>query len=229
MSLSVTLSRSNLTSYIAFAGTSICRWHYENKFKFWKFEERVISCVEVLRRLTSKCLARLVQQDAVQALSPLQVGVGVKCGCEAIIHSVFSTFSDSNPLPDHCWSLLLDFSNAFNSIDRGFMFEEIRARIPDISAWMECCYGSQPVLHLDDKTILSCCGVQQGDPLGPLGFAVALQPIVERIQREVPNLHINAWYLDDGTMCGSPNDLGEALKIVEEDGLIIQMNCSTPT
>ena len=147
---------------------------------------RPIAVGEVLRRLTSKCLACLVQQDAVQALSPLQVGVGVKCGCEAIVHS---KFSNPNPLPDHCLSLLLDFSNA---IDRGFMFEEIRARIPGISAWVESCYGSQPVLHLDDKTILSCCRVQQGDPLGPLGFTLALQPIVERIQREVPNLQINA-------------------------------------
>ena len=84
------------------------------------------------------------------------------------------------------------------------MFREIRAHIPALSPWMESCYATQPILRLGEETILSCCGVQQGDPLGPLGFALALQPIIERIQQEVPNLAINAWYLDDGTLCGSP-------------------------
>ena len=87
-----------------------------------------------------------------------------------------------------------------------------------MAAWLECCYGAQPLLHLEDHTILSCCGVQQGDPLGPLAFALAFQPIVERIRREVPDLQINAWYLDDGTLCGSAADLTAALAIVEEDG-----------
>lgn len=39
-------------------------------------------------------------------------------------------------------------------------------------------------------TILSRCGVQ--DPLSPLGFALSLQPIVEKIREEVPGLLINA-------------------------------------
>ena len=89
--------------------------------------------------------------------------------------------------------------------------------LPCLHAWMESCYGSQPVLHFGEHTILSRCGVQQGDPLVPLGFALTLQPIVERIKREVPNLHINVWYLDDGTLCGSPEGLLRALEIVEED------------
>ena len=34
----------------------------------------------------------------------------------------------------------------------------------------------------------------------------------------MPGLLINAWYLDDGTLCGSPSDLRKALDIIEEDG-----------
>ena len=34
----------------------------------------------------------------------------------------------------------------------------------------------------------------------------------------MPGLLINAWYLDDGTLCGSPRDLQKALDIIEEDG-----------
>ena len=98
------------------------------------------------------------------------------------------------------------------------MFQEIRARIPFMAAWMESCYGAQPIFHLGADSILSCSGVQQGDPLGPLGFALTLQPIVERIKAEVQGLNINAWYLDEGTLCGTPDDLVEALWIVEEEG-----------
>ena len=128
------------------------------------------------------------------------------------------TLEDPNIPPLERWTLLLDFSNAFNSINRGCMFQEIRARIPSMAAWMESCYGAHPILHLGVDFILSCCGVQQGDPLNPLGFALTLQPIVERIKAEVPGLNINAWYLDDRTLCGTPDDLAEVLRIVEEEG-----------
>ena len=98
------------------------------------------------------------------------------------------------------------------------MFEEVRTHVPGLAAWVESCYGAEPLLHFGEHTILSRCGVQQGDPLGPLCFALSLHPIVERIKREVPHLLINAWYLNDETLCGSPDDLLRALKIVEEHG-----------
>ena len=175
---------------------------------------RPIAVGEVLRRLTSKCISRSVCSDAHNILTPLQVGVGVPGGCEAIVHAVTQGVTP----PEERWTLLLDFSNAFNSIDCEHMFQEVRARIPSMAAWMECCYGAQPFLHLGDRTILSCCGVQQGDPLGPLGFSQTLHPIIEKIQEQVPGLMINAWYLDNGTLCGSANDLCAALRIIEEDG-----------
>ena len=62
------------------------------------------------------------------------------------------------------------------------------------------------------------CGVQQGDPLGPLCFSLTLHPVVEQIKREVPGLLISAWYLDDGTLCRSPSDICSALTIIESQG-----------
>ena len=98
------------------------------------------------------------------------------------------------------------------------MFEEIRLRMPSLSTWMESYYSCQPILHLGKDTILSCCGVQQGDPLWPLGFALTLHPIVEHIKNEVPGLALNAWHLDDGTLVGTPAELAAALAIIERDG-----------
>jgi len=94
----------------------------------------------------------------------------------------------------------------------------VRARIPSMATWLQSCYSSQSILHLNDQVILSCCRVQQGDPVGPLGFALAIHPIVEKINEEVTGPHINAWYLDDGTLCGSLDDLAAALAIIEAEG-----------
>ena len=141
---------------------------------------RPIAVGEVLRRLSSKCLSRAVQSDAFRPLSPLQVGVGVKASFEAIVHSVTRTLEDPNIQPEEHWILFLDYSNAFNSISRGTMFQEVRACIP---AAMELS--------------LFCIWGTEWRPAG-------------RSSRPV-----DVWYLDDGTLCGSPNNL---LKIVEEDG-----------
>ena len=105
--------------------------------------------------------------------------------------------------------LQFDFRNAFNSIDPHFMFEEVRDHIPSMAAWTECCYGFQPLLPLGRHIINS---------LGPLCFALALHPDVERIAEEVPGLLMNAWYLDDGTLCGSGEAMLKALRIIEDDG-----------
>lgn len=79
---------------------------------------------------------------------------------------------------------------------------------------MESCYWVQPILHLGDHTILSCCRVQETKK-GRAGFALAFHPIVEKIEEEVPGLLINAWYLDDGTLCISAEDLCAVLAIMK--------------
>ena len=139
-------------------------------------------------------------------------------GCKFIVHAINSVQKDSNINPKGKWTLLLHFSNAFNSISCGKMLWEVRAHIPSMVAWLECCYGTHPLFHLRDCTILSHCGVQQGYPLGSPTFALALHPIVERIQCKISGLQINAWYLDDGTLCGTADDLRATLAIVEKDG-----------
>ena len=70
-----------------------------------------------------------------------------------------------------------------------FMFSAIRSVLPGLSRWVECCYSTDSVLHFGDHSLLSRCGVQQGDSLGPLCFVLTLHPIAMRIKRELPNLY----------------------------------------
>ena len=101
----------------------------------------LLSVGEVLRRLTSKCVARAVHQEAVSILSPLQVGVGIPLGCESIVYSVSSFLSNPDIHSHSKCSLFVDFSNAFNSVDRTHMFREVSSRIPEMAAWVESCYS----------------------------------------------------------------------------------------
>ena len=118
---------------------------------------RPIAIRKVLRYLVSKSLASLVHSPAISLLAPLQLGVSIKGGCEAIVQAT-SHLMTSLPDNQH-WTLLLDFTNG---ISHEAMFVEFRRHLPGLSAWMESCYSCHPLLHLGKDVIHSCCGVQQG-------------------------------------------------------------------
>lgn len=70
-----------------------------------------IAVDEVLRHLTSKCVARQVQPEAARILSPLQVGFGIPLGCEAVVHSAASLQNSSTLVTVGRYILFMDFSN----------------------------------------------------------------------------------------------------------------------
>ena len=58
-------------------------------------------------------------------------------------------------------------------------------------------YGRSTTLLHNGDIVTSAEGMQQGDPLGPYGFSLALQNLVSKMTSE-----INCWYLDDGCIAG---------------------------
>lgn len=179
---------------------------------------RPIAVGEVLRHLTSKCLAFAVAPHASALLQPLQLGVGVENGCEAIIHAINNLFHDANINVNDKWVLQVDFKNAFNLVSRENFFKEVRVHFPELSAWVETCYGQPSLLRFGHGTIASCCGLHQGDPLTPLLFALALQPLLQKLQKEIPDLLANVWFLDDGILIGRRDLLIKALQTIESEG-----------
>ncbi|GJT38166.1 putative reverse transcriptase domain-containing protein [Tanacetum coccineum] len=152
----------------------------------------------VWRRLVSKVCATMIGHSLDTYLNDLQFGVGVSGGGKAILHVVNRLIEDRSD--DIGLSMLLvDFKNAFNLVDREVMLQEVRIRCPAISRWVEFCYSNPARLYYGEHTLWSHQGVQQGDPLGPLLFALVLHPLICKIKDSF-SLSLHAWYLDDGTI-----------------------------
>ena len=73
-------------------------------------------------------------------LQPLQFGVGIKGGCEAIIHACNNIIRQDN-LPNDFVMASVDFANAFNRVNRQKMFDFVRNYFPSISNYVERTYG----------------------------------------------------------------------------------------
>ena len=144
---------------------------------------RPIAVGNTIRRLVSKCIAYAVAARAAAFLRPYQFGVGVRGGCEGIIHATRILQGDEEVPDGSKWLVQVDLQNAFNLVDRSKMFEEVRRHMPDISHWVESIYSVEAVLNLGDSTISSTTGVHQGDPLASLLFALALHPVIMAIVR----------------------------------------------
>ena len=154
-------------------------------------KRRPIACSGVLRRLLSSIIARKASSSVSVELTGLwQYGVGVSSGVEFV-----ATLT-------RCWHelcgtiLQLDCKNAFNSVDRkailaGLERFGLTALIPFFTAMYlgETLPELRAELRVADGAatdgaylIHSQLGVQQGDPLGPLLYALAQTHALHPVQ-----------------------------------------------
>ena len=90
-------------------------------------ELRPIGVGELIRRIIGKCVTRVTKQDIVDARS-LQVCAGLTSGGEAATHAMHSIFEDDTDA-----MLLIDASNAFNSLNKTAAFHNTRILCLSIS------------------------------------------------------------------------------------------------
>jgi len=162
------------------------------------------------RRIAAKCANFFAASQLGSYLKPRQLGVAVPGGCEAAVHAT-RRFTDSM-LPGQ-GVVKLDFSNAFNSLHRDTMLNAVITHVPEIFKFCHLAYGDASFLKFNSHLISSQEGVQQGDPLGPLLFCLAIHPILLSFTSELV-----IGYMDDITLGGDEKTLALDVHQVRTQG-----------
>ena len=100
---------------------------------------RPIAVGETIRRLVSRCFCRALQPKFESFFAAVgQMGVGVRCGAEAVVHAVRLATLQS---PSHA-ILKVDFENAFNTVSRATILRIVHEYFPSLEAWFRFTYSS---------------------------------------------------------------------------------------
>ena len=161
---------------------------------------RPIGVGEVLRRILAKCVMNVAKEDVAHASGSLQLCAGQKSGSEAAMHAIFEADETDG-------ILLIDATNAFNSLNRAAALHNIRILCPIISVFAINTYRIPARLFITStggKEILSAEGTTQGDPLSMGVYALSIQPLITALQTTSSTKQ--CWFADDASGAGS---LGE--------------------
>ena len=150
----------------------------------------------------AKCIMKILKHDVIDASGSLQVCAGLKCRSEAAIHAMRKMFeADGNDAV-----LLIDASNAFNSLNKSAALHNIRILCPTLATFAINTYRepARPFIT-GGKEIKSAEGTTQGDPIAMGLYAVSLQPLITHL-----NLFSSArqrWFADDASAAGTLEEL----------------------
>ena len=96
-------------------------------------------------------------------------------------------------------AILVDASNAFNSLNRENALRNIQHLYPSLSTILINTYREDVNLYIDGETMLSEEGTTQGDPLAMAMYAIGILPLIQRLSSDDTK---QAWYADDAAACG---------------------------
>ena len=126
----------------------------------------------------AKCVMKILKQDVIDASGSLQGCAGLKCGSEATIHAMRKMFEAD----DNDAVLLIDASNAFNSLNRSAALHNIRILCLTLLTFAINTYREPARLFIrGGKEIKSAEGTTQGDPIAMGLCAVSLQQLITHL------------------------------------------------
>ena len=144
---------------------------------------RPIAIGSSFRRLTGKLVAKSITASIAGELKPTQLGVGVPLGCEAAVHAVRKYTSSKRGSGEVV--VKVDLSNAFYSVSREAVLSQVSRRCPSALPLVSQAYAQPTPLFIADSVIWSCSGVQQGGPLGPLLYVLAIDPVIQNLRSPI--------------------------------------------
>ena len=175
---------------------------------------RPIGVCETLRRILGKAILRVVGPYIRQEVGMSQLCAGQRSGCETAVHAMTTLFEENDSTEG---VLLVDASNAFNSLNRGVMLRNIRELCPAFSTCVTNFYRSSASLFVGGETIQSPEGTTQGDPLAMAIYALATLPLINRAKLSAGNA-TQCWFADDAGAGGKLRDLFNWWCVLAEKG-----------
>lgn len=184
---------------------------------------RPIAVGTAYRRIASKIASRHGISMVKDSFYPHQYGVGIRKGSELIVHNVRNYLSRKIEANTPFVMLKVDFANAFNTVRRDVVLNEIRNEINELFPFVNQMYSANSNLFYGEHKLISAEGMQQGDPIGPLGFSLAINKLVHSLKSE-----LNFWYLDDGCLIGEIKQIHEDLNTIirHQDNHGLRLNIS---
>ncbi|GAU99981.1 hypothetical protein RvY_10910 [Ramazzottius varieornatus] len=119
---------------------------------------------------------------------------------------------DGNGLPLNGYS----FKNAFNTIYRDKLLDQVREVLPNYYSFFWQCYRFPSKLIYGQHILASARRVQLGDLLGPMLFCLAIEALTKKLTSP-----FNLWYWDDGTIGGDCSKVLADLCTVISEGMRI--------
>ena len=160
---------------------------------------RPIGIGETPRRIIAKAVLTVTRGDIQDTAGSVQLCAGQIAGVEAAVHAVQDCFQQEGTEA----VLLVDASNAFNSLNRDAALHNIRFLCPSISTMLINTHRVPTELFIDGEVIFSREGTTQGDPLAMPMYAIATIPLIRRLSNSVTQV----WYADDAAALGSVSEL----------------------
>ena len=96
---------------------------------------RPIGVGEVLRRIIGKAILTVLKSGILNVTGYQQLCAGLKSGCEVAIHAVVDLFEEDTT---HGF-IQTDARNAFNSINRTLLLDNVRILCPEIATYINNC------------------------------------------------------------------------------------------
>ena len=98
---------------------------------------RPIGNGEVLQLIAGKVIVSHLKEDVIQSVGSLQVCAGQDAGCESLIHAMGTIYKDQSAEV----VLLVDTSNALNSINRNVFLHNVEIICPSTAWYVKNCYS----------------------------------------------------------------------------------------
>ena len=133
---------------------------------------RPLGLPEIFYRLAGRAAVRLEGPLVGPTMAPVQLGVGIPSGCQIGAKGAQCAFDSRRAVS------AFDFHNAFNTERRQPTFTGLATLSPRLLRYYVWAYGkATPLLWHGHLSGWSGTGVKQGDPAGPLYFAVSTYPL----------------------------------------------------